>query len=447
MISLQIAFRNLLASSRRTIFLGAALFLVTFLMVMLLSLVQGISDNLIRATTTVSSGHVNVGGFFKSTPGDSQTLITRTAEVKAVVKEALPDAVRIIDRSRGWGKIISDHGSVQAGINGINLAEEDALLDILSLAPAKDYIENAPEPEKTVGNLKNLKAGGIILFASQAKRLKVDVGDAVTLRTETIRGATNTADVNVVAIARDLGPLSSWATFVDKSTVAGLYQWKPDVSGAVQIYFKDPEMAEDGMNRLRKAMADKGFNLREHDTNPFFVKLQQVPQEDWVGQQYDLSTWRDEAAFVTWILTAISSVSFLLLSMLTLIIAVGIMNTMYIAVRERTKEIGTLRAIGMSRGAVLRLFLFEALTLGLVSTTAGALAGLVVAGALDHAGIRIDVEAIRAILLADTLHLAARVKDVVIAIVCFTGLAGISALFPALRASRVAPVTAMQSAD
>ena len=41
--------------------------------------------------------------------------------------------------------------------------------------------------------------------------------------------------------------------------------------------------------------------------------------------------------------------------------SIGIMNTMWIAIRERTREIGTLRAIGMQRRAVLWMFLLEAL--------------------------------------------------------------------------------------
>lgn len=447
MITIAIAIRNLLASSRRTIFLGVALFLVTFLMVQLLSLTHGITDNVIRATTTVSSGHVNIGGFFKATPSDVQTVITRVDELKAEVKEALPDAARVIDRSRGWGKIISDHGTVQSGLNGITLGEEGALFDILSLAPEKDYKESTSTPDKVRGSFQRLKKGDIILFASQAKRLKVEVGDSVTLRTETLRGATNTADATVAAIARDLGPLSSWATFVDKSTVAELYQWKPGISGAVQIYFDSAEKAEDGMNRLRAHLANKGWPLVDHTSEPFFMKLMQVPQEDWTGQKYDVTTWADEASFVTYIITAISSVSFLLLALLSVIIAVGIMNTMYIAVRERTREIGTLRAIGMSRSGVLRLILLEALTLGFAATSAGALTGLAVAGAIDSAAIHVDVEALRAILLSDTIHLSARLGDVVTAVVAFTFLTAVSALLPALRASRIAPVTAMQAAD
>lgn len=447
MITLSIALRNLMASRSRTVFLGTALFLVTMLMVTLLSLTQGISDNMIRATTSVSSGHINIGGFYKTTQSDAPPLITKVAELKKVVHEALPDAVRVIDRQRGWGKVISDQGSMQAGINGIEFDEEGSLLSIITLAPEADYKDDAKQPDRIVGDFAGVKSGGIIMFASQAKRMKIDVGDAVTLRAETGRGQVNTVDATVVAIARDLGPLSGWATFVSKETVANLYQLKPDVSGAIQIYFDDIETADDGMNRLRAAMLAKGYALMDHESAPFFMKFQTVMGEDWTGQKYDITTWKDEASFLTWILTAISSVSFLLLSLLTVIIAVGIMNTMYIAVRERTREIGTLRAIGMGRGGILRLFLVEALTLGLVSTTAGAIAGMLIAGAIDASSIHVGVDAIRMILLSDTIHLAARLADVVTAIVVFTLLTGLSALLPALQASRTAPVTAMQSAD
>lgn len=446
MIALSIAIQNLLAARRRTMFLGAALFLVTFLMVILMSLTEGIRDSLVRATISVSSGHVNVGGFYKTTPSDVASLITRVEEVKAVVKETLPEA-RVIDRSRGWGKIISDHGTVQAGINGIELADEAGLLEIITLAPEKDYKEKPANPEKTHGDFRALKKDGIILFAGQAKRLKVDVGDAVTLRTETMKGQANTADVTVTAIARDLGPLSSWATFVTKETTRELYQWKPDVSGAVQIYFADESHAKPAMDKLRAAMLAKGFVLMDHGSEPFWMKLFQLPQTDWVGQKYDVTTWEDEAAFLMYILTGISSLSFLLLSLLTFIIAVGIMNTMYIAVRERTKEIGTLRAIGMGRGGILKLFILEALALGLVSTTLGAVTGMVVAVAVDAAHIVMDVEAIRAILLSDYLHLAVKPGDAVLAVIAFTLIAGASAFLPAFRASRIAPVTAMQSVD
>src|SRR5258708_22136597 len=69
------------------------------------------------------------------------------------------------------------------------------------------------------------------------------------------------------------------------------------------------------------------------------------------------------------------------------IIAVGIMNSLWIAIRERTREIGTLRAIGMQRPRVMAMFVIEAFCLSLIGTAAGALLGALAAGLLNAAHI------------------------------------------------------------
>jgi putative ABC transport system permease protein len=448
-ILLEIAFNNLRANPRRTLFIGGALFFVTLLFVVLLSLTAGVTDNLIKGATNISSGHVNIGGYYKTSPSDSQTIVMGVAQLKKEAKEALPDAVKIIDRMRGWGKIISDQGTVQTGINGIDVDDEGTLFSMLVLAPAKDYIENPKNPELTKGSFADFKKpGAVMLFASQAKRLKVDVGDAVTLRTETLKGVTNTAEGTVVAVVRDLGLLSSFATFVPKATVAQLYQFKPDVSGVIQIYLKDVKDSTKDMNILREHLAKKGYVQYEHDGQPFFIKLlQQVPQEDWVGAKLDVTTWEDEASFLTQIIAALKAVSFALVLLLAGVIVVGITNTMTIAVRERTREIGTLRAIGMNRSRILWLFMLEALLLGFFASTAGALAGAGLSTAIDLAHIRVDVDAMRVILLSDTLHLVAQAQDIITAVVMLTIVTGLAALLPSMRAARITPVTAMQSAE
>ncbi|MCC7072015.1 MAG: ABC transporter permease [Deltaproteobacteria bacterium] len=449
MITLRIALNNLLASRRRTIFLGAALFLVTMFFVMMLALTGGVLDNLIRASTSISSGHLNIGGYYKSTPSDSQTIILNTSQLKQEAKEALPDAVRIVDRLRGWGKIISDQGTVQTGLNGIAIDEEREALALLELAPAKEYLENAPDPERIKGSLDELKKPGtIVIFASAAKRLKVDVGDAVTLRTETLKGQSNTAEATVAAVVRDLGLLSSWASFVPKQTVVELYQLKPDVSGAVQIWLKDIDRSEEAMNELRAHLDKKGYAQIEHDGQPFFIKLlQTVPNEDWTGAKLDVTTWEDEASFLTQIITGLRAVSFFLVLLLAVVIVIGITNTMTIAVRERTREIGTLRAIGMQRWRVLALFMIEATLLGIFAAGAGGVVGALASLLLDAAGIQLDIDAIRVVLLSDKLHLVPRLVDVVAAVLTLTAVSALAAFLPSLRAARITPVTAMQSAE
>jgi len=449
MIILDIARNNLLASRRRTLFLGTALFLVTLFFTVLLALTAGITDSLVKAATTVSSGHVNISGFYKSSPTDSQNLVQNVAQLKKEAREVLPDVVNIVDRLRGWGTVVSDFGSIENGINGIDYDEETELFAMLQLAKASEYVEAPADPELVKGSFADVKKpNAIILFAAQAKQLKADVGDTLTVRTATLTGQVNTADVNVVAVAKDLGMLSGWALFVPKQTVIDLYRLKPDVTGVIQIYLKDMARSTQAMNDLRAHFAKQGYPQFEHDPQPFFMKLlQTVPGEDWTGAKLDATTWEDESSFLTQIIVGLRAITLALVMLLAIVIVVGITNTMTIAVRERTKEIGTLRAIGMRRSRVLGLFMLEALILGVVATGLGGLVGAGLSLAVDAAHIHVEAEAMRVVLLSDTLHLVPRVGDVLTAVLSLTFVCGVAAFFPSLRAARIAPVTAMQSAE
>ncbi len=70
------------------------------------------------------------------------------------------------------------------------------------------------------------------------------------------------------------------------------------------------------------------------------------------------------------------------------VVALSVLNAMTISILERTREIGTFRSLGFTRGQVLGLFVREAVILALVGVGAGAGAGLLVAAAVNAAGIR-----------------------------------------------------------
>jgi putative ABC transport system permease protein len=118
------------------------------------------------------------------------------------------------------------------------------------------------------------------------------------------------------------------------------------------------------------------------------------------------------------------------------------MNTMWIAIRERTREIGTLRAIGMHRRGILSMFLFESLLLGLGSAVAGAVAGVVVAAGLNALQIGVP-GTMQFFLMSDHLHLSIHGGSVVISVVLLTLLTGLAALYPSFRAARLRPIEAM----
>ena len=441
-----IAFRNLKQGGKRTWLLLIALTTVSGLLIQLLSLSNGVNDSMVKAATTLVAGHVNVGGFYKATPADGFPVVTNVSAIKTIIKEKTPGLDYVIDRHRGWAKAVSETSSLWAGLYGVDVDEEGALIARLQPAIESAYVEGGRA--QVVGNAKDLKkAKSVIIFETQAKRLGVQVGDQITLRTETIRGMSNTIDLTVVAVMKDLGMMSNWNMFVSTQTVITLYGLQENSTGALMVYLKDIDEAPHAMTAIKEHLENAGYGTLEHDPRPFFTKIEVIGGQNWTGQKLDLTTWDDEVSFFKWVITAMDSVSVLLIIILSVIIAIGVMNALWIAVRERTNEIGTLRAIGMSRRSVLGLFMIEATLLGFVSGIVGTSGSAAAALLLDAAEIQVPINAVKALLMTETLHFVVEPQQVVGATVGFTVFCCLAALWPAYRASRLPPITAIHQTE
>jgi len=258
-----------------------------------------------------------------------------------------------------------------------------------------------------------------------------------------VRGMSNTADVRVVAVAKGIGLLSAFNAFLPAATIRQIYQLNSTTTGAIHLYLRDPRAAPAVAARLRQDLAAAGFRVMEADPQPYWQKLyQSVPASDWTGQKLDVSTWEDEMSFMSWILQAVEWLTRILLLVLLAIVVVGIVNTLAIAIRERTREIGTLRAIGMQRTKVLWLFMLESLLLGLGATLGGALAGWLLAAAVNAAGVAVPTS-MQMFLMQRTLFLEVAPAALARAVVLITLVTTAASFFPALRAARLRPVTAM----
>lgn len=455
-ILILIALRNLIQAKRRTAFLGTALSLVTMLLVLLMALSQGITENVIRSATTLTTGHINVGGFYKSSSNDSSPIITKAATLKALVEDEVKgDVDYVVTRHRGWARLVSDEAALQSMLVGVNIAQEPQLLNVIKLATRAEVTPDDMKDKLTptqakalMGDASKLKQPkSVVIFASQAKRLRVRVGDRLTLRTRSFTGMVNTVDVSIVAIAKDIGLLSNFSIFVPTDVVLELYQLKPDTSGAVQIYLKDIDQTREVMARVRQRLEKEGYNMMEYQPTPFFTKFETVQGEDWIGQKLDVTAWDDEVTFLKWIVNSMDTVSFGLVAILIIIIAVGVMNTMWISVRKRTKEIGTVRAMGMQRSSVMWMFLFEALLLGFGASLMGAMMGALIAALVNVLTIPVPIDAMRAILLSDTFYLSTTPKHLFFAVVGLTGFTTLAGLWPAIRASRMQPVEAIHQTE
>ena len=125
-----------------------------------------------------------------------------------------------------------------------------------------------------------------------------------------------------------------------------------------------------------------------------------------------------------------------LVCMSLLVCIVGIMNAMLMSVSERFREIGTMKCLGALDSLIVRLFMIEALFMGLVSSIGGWLLGLItveLVRAFTMKGGTVGIDAVMIVkLLGCCLGAGA-------------GLTLIAALLPALRAAQMPPAAALRS--
>jgi ABC-type lipoprotein release transport system permease subunit len=124
--------------------------------------------------------------------------------------------------------------------------------------------------------------------------------------------------------------------------------------------------------------------------------------------------------------------------------AFGATNTLYAAVLSRRAEIGTLRALGFSRGAILTSFLIEALVIALAGVAVGALVAVVLGRVVSELLGGIGFGA--ATFTTNVVQLRVGPGDLVFALGLALAIGLVGGFFPASRAARLRPVEALRKA-
>lgn len=159
-----------------------------------------------------------------------------------------------------------------------------------------------------------------------------------------------------------------------------------------------------------------------------------------LGPDYEVHAWNELVPERRTIMGIQNGISAVVSVVFVLLMLLGVANTMLMSVLERTREVGTMMAVGVTRQAVTALFLLEALVLGVFGALGGSLLTLGLTSAMANKGLTITPPN-----ASMPIHIFPFVTSgftVGIVLVAVLG-AVIFALYPAIRASRLRPVEAL----
>jgi len=131
----------------------------------------------------------------------------------------------------------------------------------------------------------------------------------------------------------------------------------------------------------------------------------------------------------------------LILLLIVLVAAFNIVSNLTMVVADKTREIGILKAMGMTSASVRRVFFAQGLVIGLVGTLLGVILGIAASVALGkYQFIKLNPE----IYFIDHLPVATEAIDIVATIVASIGIAALATLYPSMQAARLYPIDAIR---
>lgn len=363
-----IAWRNFILQFHRYRVLAAALVLGALVFTVLFGVTTSLTKTVREKAARYFSGDVMVLGFAKP---EDWAIHDEQAIVNAFESANLDIAYhhrRSLYYETDAKLVFNGTALVQRRIIGLDFSVERA---------------NFSKQEFVEGGLPQgaIPLNGLWVSNDTASRLHMRVGDEVTLMVKTLKGFQNTLMLQVTGVFQD-SSFFGFASYLDYRTL------------------------NQALGRPAETITELGISLASGADSDVAARAvwdrlrTRVKTMPWVGTLDAASAWASDNATsemsyavfpltgrlkqINELIQAIYFVNAALVFVFLVIVAIGVFNTYQMIAFERTKEVGTLRALGMQKTDVVSLFLAESLLLGFLSSLAGLALGAATLGVLSQ---------------------------------------------------------------
>ncbi|MDX1301566.1 ABC transporter permease [Photobacterium sp.] len=401
-VAFTLAWRNLWRNYRRTLIMLVAICLGVWAMIFMTALSRGMVDGMVRDGIRNLPGHVQV---HHPDYLDDPSVVNSFAEPGARFFEALqaPEVT-------GWAMRVKVPAviSSERDTRGITLLGVDANAELQISFDVQDMVAGEFLHE---GNSR-----GVIIGARLVEKLETRLGKRIVIMTQD-------PDNNIV----DRG-------FV----ISGVY--RSDIPGYEELYVYADRRLVQQMLAIEQQISEIAITGTDYRDN---TRLKEAISAS-APANLQVQTWKERDKYLATMVDVMDGFILVWIIVIFLALSFGLINTLIMAVFERVREIGLMRALGMRGSSVLLIILLESLLLLLLGLAVGNAIALVSIFLIKDG---IDVSAVAegmAMFGAGTvLYPALTLSDLALANVVVIILGLLTCLYPAWRASRYDPIVAL----
>ena len=406
-VLIKIAWRNIWRNSVRSLVIITSIVLGLWIGTFVNALYYGMGEDRVNIAIQNEISHIQIHH-----PGFKENYKAKyVVRLDDTLKAKLSNTANVQSwsaRTIAPGMLATTSGSTGMQINGVDPAAEDSTTHLASKITEGKYLGAG-------------KANQIIIGEKLAKRMKLKIKSKVVL-------TFLDKDDNIASGAfRVAGIFESNNSGWDNANV---FVRKEDVNPLLGI---DSNSAHEIAILLN--------SNRNIDTATAHLKS--------VLPQYKVESWMEISPETSVIISLMSQVSVVFIIIILLALSFGIVNTMLMAVLERTREIGMLLALGMNRAKVFSLITFETFFLVMLGCPIGMLIGWGTVHYLSVHGLDTAALAPKSTMSSygfnNVLHPDLPLKSYlqIIGLVVLTAL--LSAIFPAIKALKLNPAETIKS--
>lgn len=402
---LQLALHNLSRNYRRSLVTVTAIMVGVWGLIFIWAFIDGINEQMIINNIQYLTGHFKVHRL--NYHEERELALSMPAEVPASFSELPPDSV-YAPRIEGYALIGNESSSTTVMVYGVD-----------------------PQREPRVTTLNEAIIEGRYLLGDDQE---IVIGDA--LAAELAVGVGGTIDVIVQTADGSIG--------ADRFNLVGIFDSGIDTLDESLVFLPLPQAQElYSMWGQYSAWSIKLANRQQ--VGPVSEQLSTS-----LGANYEVYQWTELLPSVVQAVRFHEAIGYVVLSIVFVVVAAGIVNTISMSVLERTHEFGVMRALGTQPVQILWLVIVESVVLGLVGVIAGNLFGVPFTQIWTERGMDLSqyTEAMETMPgLSGTVFPFVRADHLLLISAIVFLICLLPALPPAWKASRMKPVEAINGAS